>query len=173
MSLQRLQGGMLWDLLARTVINSAINSIDNAATWLSTLLAYETNAYVEGTFTPAMTFGGGSTGITYSTQTGFYTRIGRIVHIDIALVFTSKGSSTGTAVITGLPFTVAVNAPIAIFMNNVTAGVGDVVFFAPVQGAGTTIPIQQISAGTVATLDDTSFANNTVIRINGVYRLTP
>jgi hypothetical protein len=61
--------------------------------------------YEEGTFTPAMDFGGGSVGVTYFDRQGNYTKIGRQVTCTIYLALTSKGSSTGTASITNLPFT--------------------------------------------------------------------
>jgi len=61
--------------------------------------------YEEGTFTPAYTFGGSSTGITYYAQLGRYTKIGRIVICDIYLGLTDKGSESGNVRITGLPFT--------------------------------------------------------------------
>ena len=51
-----------------------------------------------------MQFGGGTTGIAYSTQLGRYTKIGRFVQIHITILLSSKGSSTGVAQITGLPF---------------------------------------------------------------------
>lgn len=56
-------------------------------------------------WTPVLKFGGGVVGITYGTQTGRYTRIGNMVFVRLRIVLTSKGSSTGTATITGLPFT--------------------------------------------------------------------
>jgi len=56
------------------------------------------------TFVPELKFGGGSTGITYTTQTGTYTQSGKLVFIQIKLVLTSKGSSVGNATIEGLPF---------------------------------------------------------------------
>lgn len=62
--------------------------------------------YEEGTFTPALKFGGATTGITYGTQIGRYQKIGRVVSWTIAIILTSKGSATGAATITGLPFTV-------------------------------------------------------------------
>lgn len=61
------------------------------------------------TFTPVLEFGGGTTGITYSTQTGSYTQVGELVWIVINLILTNKGSSTGTATISGLP--VVTNSP--------------------------------------------------------------
>jgi len=63
--------------------------------------------YEEGTWTIGVSFGGGTTGITYDASyvSGIYTKIGRLVSVTGHLVLTSKGSSTGTAQITGLPFT--------------------------------------------------------------------
>lgn len=61
--------------------------------------------YEEGTFTPTVTFGGGSTGMTYSAQAGFYTKIGDTVNFWIRVALSAKGSSTGIAAVAGLPFT--------------------------------------------------------------------
>ena len=60
--------------------------------------------YEEGTFTPVLSFAGGTTGITYSEQTGKYTKIGRQVTVQVSLGLTSKGSSSGRVEIT-MPFT--------------------------------------------------------------------
>jgi len=60
--------------------------------------------YEEGTWTPAIEFGGSSTGITYGTQVGTYTKMGDEVTIHMATTLTSKGSSTGDAKVGGLPF---------------------------------------------------------------------
>jgi len=65
--------------------------------------------YETGTWTPGVSFNNGSTGITYSAQNGLYTKVGRKVTVTGYLSLTNKGSSTGTARITGLPFTVANN----------------------------------------------------------------
>ena len=50
-------------------------------------------------YTPSLTFGGGSTGMTYSVQTGTYVRIGRAVYYHGHITLTAKGSSTGNAFI--------------------------------------------------------------------------
>ena len=63
--------------------------------------------YEEGNWTPVLKFGGGTTGITYNTQIGRYTKIGRLVQVNITIYLSSKGSSTGVATITGLPFATA------------------------------------------------------------------
>ena len=63
--------------------------------------------YEEGTWTMGVSFGGASVGVTTSSNTGTYTKIGRQVTVNGYLVLTGKGSSTGSAVVTGLPFTIA------------------------------------------------------------------
>ena len=61
--------------------------------------------YEEGTWTPVLQFSGTpSSGATYTTQAGTYTKIGRVVHIQALLVWTAKGSGTGVWQIAGLPF---------------------------------------------------------------------
>ncbi len=60
-------------------------------------------------FTPVLTFGGNSVGITYSNQLGHYTRIGDTCYWGVCITLTSKGSSTGAAKLTAFPFTIADN----------------------------------------------------------------
>lgn len=59
---------------------------------------------VTGTWTPALQFGGLSTGITYASQAGTYTKVGREIICRFYIVLTSAGSATGVATIDGLPF---------------------------------------------------------------------
>jgi hypothetical protein len=63
--------------------------------------------YEEGTWTPTLTFSGGTTGITYdgAYRNGTYVKFGRLVWLNCRVGLTNKGSSTGTARVTGLPFT--------------------------------------------------------------------
>ena len=63
------------------------------------------SSYIEGSWTPGIAFGGGTTGITYSLQSARYIRVGNVVHVGFAIFLTSKGSSTGQATLTGLPIT--------------------------------------------------------------------
>jgi hypothetical protein len=60
--------------------------------------------YEEGTWTPTISFGGASVGITYSFQQGSYTKVGRLVTATCVVNLSAKGSSTGTAYIEGLPY---------------------------------------------------------------------
>jgi hypothetical protein len=67
--------------------------------------------YEEGTWTPAIAFGGNAVGVTYTVAQGFYTKIGKVVHCNGNMTLSNAGSSTGGVTITGLPFTVDDNMP--------------------------------------------------------------
>jgi len=69
--------------------------------------------YEKGTWTPSLKFGGASTGMTYGTQTGTYVKIGDEVRVSMNIILTAKGSDTGDATITGLPFTPATSFRVA------------------------------------------------------------
>ena len=77
-----------------------------------------------GTWTPTIAFGGASVGVTYSTQSGTYQKIGRTVHFRCYVVLTSKGSSTGVMTVGGLPFAAAAaptgTSGVAIWTNGIS-----------------------------------------------------
>lgn len=120
--------------------------------------------YEEGTFTPVLTFGGGSTGITYSTQIGKYTKIGNVVFGWINIMLTSKGSSVGSAVVAGLPFTPAAMAACAFQINNMAASVATQAQGTILSG-DTTITPQRMATGAATNMADTDFTNTSVLRI--------
>jgi len=60
----------------------------------------------EGTWTPAVKFGGASSGLTYTFTAGNYVKIGNFVFVTAYISMSAKGSSTGDATIEGLPFTI-------------------------------------------------------------------
>lgn len=83
------------------VIDEALLAVRQSGAWQSLVLL---EAYEEGTWTPALNFGGNAVGVTYAaTPIGRYTRIGRTVFATGSLTLTAKGSSTGAATIAGLP----------------------------------------------------------------------
>ena len=61
--------------------------------------------YEEGSWVPGMAFGGGSSGITYSSRSGSYVKIGRFVYCVGQIDLSNRGSSGGDATFTNLPFT--------------------------------------------------------------------
>jgi hypothetical protein len=64
-------------------------------------------AYAVGTFTPTFSFGTpGDLSVSYVTQNGFYTKIGKLVFVNLQLVCTpTYTTATGFVIIGGLPFT--------------------------------------------------------------------
>lgn len=70
-----------------------------------TAAANKLDDYEEGTFTPGLTFGGASTGITYLARAGRYTKVGDLVTITGYVALNSNGTASGLARITDLPFT--------------------------------------------------------------------
>lgn len=63
--------------------------------------------YEEGPWTPQLRFNLASVGMTFGTQTGWFTRQGNMVDARMRIVLTNKGSSSGTATIAGLPYAAA------------------------------------------------------------------
>lgn len=92
-------------LITATAGQIAFPATQNPSANANTLDDYE-----EGTWTPAIAFGGGATGITYTSQSGKYTKIGDTVYIRCAITLSNKGSSVGAATVTGLPFATSGNA---------------------------------------------------------------
>jgi hypothetical protein len=147
------------------------SGIQFPATQVASASANNLDDYEEGTFTMGIAFGGASVGVTYLANTGTYTKIGRQVTVNGFVYLSSKGSSTGTARVTGLPFTIGnsganLSAPslnvYAITFGNQIQGLGDT--------NQTTIVLEQVSAlGTVATITDADFSNSSYIVLSFTY----
>ena len=139
-----------------------------AAGKTSTLL----NWYEDGTWNGGISFGGAATGIVYVNFVGYYTRVGKLVTVSGYINMSSKGSSTGSARITGLPFTCVNNssgyAAPALFFTNLTF-LGQVTGYVNIND--TTIDLYQTTElGVPTALTNTNFANNTAFIINLTYR---
>jgi hypothetical protein len=119
-------------------------------------------------FTPALQFGGSSTGITYAARSGSYTRLGKTITFQLSIELSNKGSATGSATITGLPV-----GSSSVNILNVSASA--LTFSGMVNGrlpggASTTISLDQwASGGSRGQLDDSSFTNSTFIQLTGTY----
>lgn len=99
--------------------------------------------YEEGSWTPSLLFGGAATGMTYSLQVGRYQKVGRKVWVSARFVLTAKGSSTGAATITGLPFTAENTSPQISFSGTTAASAM----------TGLTSPITALVVGNTAVID--------------------
>jgi hypothetical protein len=128
--------------------------------------------YQEGTFTPTMAFGGASVGVTYTGRNGQYTRIGNQVTFSIYVNLSSKGSSTGIASITGLPFAIDSGYPVVASLRlSDSATIGTEMINAALS-SGTSAVLYGTVAGTSSALTDVAINNASTIQISGTYKTT-
>lgn len=149
------------------VIGTSGKGIDFSATpgtGTSELLA----DYEEGTWTPTLHFSGGSTGITYSTQTGRYTKVGRMVYLVCDITLSSKGSSTGYAYLDGLPYTsqdyaTGIIDPVANYASLTVGGA----IITTISATQLFFAIQSTTGRTL--LQDYNLTNTSIIRFSTCY----
>jgi hypothetical protein len=128
--------------------------------------------YEEGTWTIGVSFGGASAGITYDASTlATYTKIGRQVTVNGFVALTNKGSSTGSARITGLPFTIANSSA---YYSAAAMRLQSINFVGQFQAYGsinsTTVLLQQTTTlGINTDITDTEFSNSSQIMISFTY----
>jgi hypothetical protein len=118
--------------------------------------------YEEGTFTPAVAFGGASVGVTYAARSGRYTKVGRMVVVEIKVSLSSKGSSTGVVTVTALPFACGADGNAAATISPMASSAQAVGYVAP---AAT---IVQLFSGATA-LADTNISNTSYISLSLAY----
>jgi len=141
------------------------------ATAVAIASANNLDDYEEGDWTIGLTFGGASVGITTSFNTGKYTKIGRQVTVTGYLQLTNKGSSAGSAVITGLPFTIG-NAngfyQAASFRNGSVSFADQFVGFGII--GDTKIQLNEMTnGGALTVIDDTNFSNDSSMLLSLTY----
>jgi len=134
-------------------------------------MAYKNfNLALSKSFTPSINFGGGSTGITYTTQSGSYTRIGNIIFFSINIELSSKGTSTGVAFIGGFPTNAVAGQgtlTIPYASSTITSGYDNMVtIIAPGNWA---LFYSNTTSGALTNVQDTNFTNTSIIRFNGFY----
>jgi len=130
--------------------------------------------YEEGTFTGGFTFGGSATGIAYNRTVGIYTKIGDLVFVQGYVSLTSKGSQTGNAALTGLPFTSssATNASSACGNMRVAqlSFANDTHLSISIQSGGVILDLCDTASGAGATfMTNDNFADNTGIEFGFAY----
>lgn len=126
----------------------------------------------QGTWTPVLTFGGAAVGMA-STKAGIYARQGNVVTVQCEVTLTAKGSSVGTAVISGLPYTVKnqnlsyAAAGAAAYNNMSGIGVGGMM----VRGVPNTTTFELITASATDQIGmgDSQFSNTSQFRFTAVY----
>ena len=130
--------------------------------------------YEEGTWTPALSFGAATTGITYSIQSGGYVKVGGQVTVWARLALSNRGSATGAVRVTGLPFT-NVNAPgrsegATAAFNFWVSMAGTPIPLGYVQNNNTTIYlVNGVASNSIASLSESNFSNSSSVYFNATY----
>lgn len=123
----------------------------------------------DGSFTPTLTFGGGSTGMSLGVASGTYRKIGNLVHFRLLLQFSAKGSSTGQAVIATLPATPASQSVAVVAVTSMTGLSGAVIGL--IQSGDTNIYLQYLGTGAPANMADTNFTATTTVTVSGSFHV--
>jgi hypothetical protein len=137
-------------------------SVSAVPAW-DTVLQADVTFNAVSSWTPALTFGGGSTGITYTARIGTYLQIGKQVIATFDITLSAKGSSTGTAAVS-LPVQSdgsITQGGFLYFWNSVTFATSTVVLM--INPSATTASINTNSTTAQTGVSDTAFTNTTRI----------
>ena len=129
--------------------------------------------FVTGTWTPQLLFGYNGSGITYTTQSGQYTRIGNMLWVTGVIVLTSKGTATGLATIAGLPVAVAgISSTLSCLSFSLGASVSATSALAVTGGSSINLYYTPAAgAATYSQMTNTEFGNSSILYFSGVYKV--
>ena len=138
-----------------------------------TLAKLATDAYVAGSWTPVLEFGGATTGITYTTQVGRFIQVGNMVTVWGTIVVNDNGSATGGATVSGLPTTASTVAGLTFEgqLRTHTANLGTNSAHASIASAGTEIDLFFLSSGDSIVYDETIIVNTTELYFSVSYQV--
>lgn len=152
------------------LILGGMNSNGSSISGLTvTRMADVSGDFAAGTWTPGLSFGGASVGVTFSgTPYGRYQIVGNYVIVEFAITLTSKGSSVGAAAITNIPFTtLAAGEPGAC---SSFANMASMTSMPVTYSNNTNLLLQQSGAANSVSLADGNFTNTSVLRGMCTYR---
>jgi len=124
---------------------------------------------ISGTWIPDLQFGEAKVGITYSTQEGYYQKVGDWVSCVFRIILTSKGTSTGAARIYGLPFTALGQVPVTVYFAKITYANQ---LTATTMPTSTYIALREITeGGTQSLITNTDFADDSILNGSVFYKI--
>jgi hypothetical protein len=123
--------------------------------------------YLQGSITPTIASSGGGS-VTYSTQSGSYTRIGNRVIFNFQMGLATNSLSAGTITLAGLPTNCVGNVAVSIWCVTLNAAAITQIMGYVVNGT-TTIALSKYAAGATTSLADTDLAGTTTFIVSGSY----
>ena len=160
------------DIVAGDIVEVVVSATTPVFQIVSTRVPH----YTTGTFTPTLLFGGAAVSMT-GTFTGRYTRIGNRCFFDIRIKLTAKGSSSGSATIGALPFTIngsSGNFPVACKADLVNVDVaGGFYTVAPIlnPGAASILLHEQGDNVSSVALTEADFQDTSSVRLSGHFEI--
>jgi hypothetical protein len=128
-------------------------------------------ASFRASWSPSLTFGGTNTGMVVASSSGYLVKTGNIVFISAFISLSNKGSSVGSAAISGMPYqpdqTIA-QSPIFNMTSSVvtfSAGYNCGIFAGP----SSIQLMNQVTSGALSNLLNSAFANNSSLTLAGMY----
>jgi hypothetical protein len=166
--------------------SSAVNQFTNAitsgltpvgvrgwATWVYNGTTWQLIDHNQGemiSFSPTLAFGGASVGITYLNQFGRFYVSGIFVFVSIRMQTTSKGTSTGIASYTTLPYPTAnPNGSEVGSVLDMEVGISGLTGTPYVVPNSNALLMLQTTSGVRGTVSDVNFANSTDTRCSCLY----
>lgn len=121
-------------------------------------------------FIPVLSFGGSSTGITYSSNVCQQYIIGKMCFINIYIALSSKGSATGAAAVS-IPqtsTTTTTSIPMTYFAGITSTGNQPTTFLGPSTNS-LLLLFTNTTTGAISSIADTNFSNTSGFVISGSY----
>ena len=138
-----------------------------------TAAANKLDDYEEGSWTPTISFGGASVSVEYDLQVGRYTKIGDLVTASCYMDLADSGTSTGNAVLAGLPFASKTltggSTPATLRLENISFA--DIPMGYNGSNTSTIIFQESTNAGTVSTLTNGNFSDTSIVTLSISYRV--
>jgi hypothetical protein len=129
----------------------AVDGVKFPATQVSSSNANTLDDYEEASFTPTITLGSGSV-TAYTTQTGSYTKVGRLVTVQIFLQVSTVSAPAGSLKISNLPFASSsgLKGAVNVYANSIAAVATPIMGL--VDSAATTVSLFKLVAGSLANM---------------------
>jgi len=118
MALTQVQTGMLADaaVTVAKLSGSGVPSFDGIKFPASQSASADANTlddYEEGTWTPTLTTDGAAASVTYTVQSGKYTKVGNLVTVEAEISWSARSGGGGNVKVSGFPFGVQISSSLS------------------------------------------------------------
>lgn len=121
------------------------------------------NLTLTSSWTPTITGSTGSTGITYTSQIGYYQRVNNLVSASFFVELSSKGTASGTVRVSSFPIAnngTNQSARCAVLFTNCTLTASHTLIYAELGTSSTDASLTEIGSTVQTAYDFTNAANN-------------